>query len=251
MKKTVLILCTLITLTVVCMCFGLVEATGEIENSSGENLLDTSAQNAQKRMKISFDVKTDVHFSDLVTEVYDEKTRKTYEVHHDAEREILIAAKIGFIEGYVDGTFKPDNPITRAEFIKMLMGLATNRTFNFEAIPTTYTNWAGKFVTLAEMQGIINKDQYTEDDLEKPITRLEVVCMLAKVQLNMKGISKNQLGHLIYTDIDGLTEEEKELLLHASSYDLLAGMKDGSMTKFEPNKDITRGEIARALVRIY
>ena len=97
------------------------------------------------------------------------------------------------------------------------MGLATNRTFNFSAIPTTYTNWAGKFVTLAEMQGVIEKGEYTDEELDGYITRLEVVCMLAKVQIKMKGIAQSQLGRLIYTDIDELTEEEKELLKIAGS----------------------------------
>ena len=101
------------------------------------------------------------------------------------------------------------------------------------------------------MQGVMEKGQYSEEELEEPITRLEVACMLAKVQIKMKGIEQNQLGHLIFKDIDGLTTEERELLLHAASYDLLEGMKDGTMKKFEPTKNITRGETARALVRIY
>lgn len=199
----------------------------------------------------SYEVKKDVDFPDLITRVYNKQTKDYDEIIHQDRREILIAARIGFLEGYEDGTFKPDNPITRAEFIKMLMGISTNRTFNFSSIPTTYKNWAGKYVTLAEMQDVIEKGEYTEEELEEPITRLEVVCMLAKVQIKMKGIAQSQLGSLIFTDIDALTEEEKDLLLHAASYDLLEGMKDGSMTEFEPNKNITRAETARALVRIY
>lgn len=192
-----------------------------------------------------------VDFPDLITKVYNKKTREYDYVPHKYKSEVLVAAGVGFLEGYDDGTFRPDNPITRAEFIKMLMGLATNQTFNFASIPTTYKNWAGRYVSLAEMQGIIEKGKYSEEELEEPITRIEVVCMLANVQIKMKGIPQSQLGNLIYTDIDGLTEEEKELLLHAASYDLLEGMNDGSMKKFEPNKNITRAETARALVRIY
>ena len=101
------------------------------------------------------------------------------------------------------------------------------------------------------MQGIIEKGEYTDKTLEEPITRIEVICMLAKVQIKMKGIPQSQLGHLIYTDIDALTEEEKGLLLHAASYDLLEGMKDGTIKQIEPTKNITRAETARALVRIY
>ena len=214
----------------------------------------TSGETTYKNYNLyagSYEVKKDIDFPDLTMMVYNPKTRRDEEVPHTCKRDILIAARVGFLEGYEDGTFKPDNPITRAEFIKMLMGISTNRTFNFATIPTTYSNWAGRYVTLAEMQGIIAKDEYTDEELEKPITRLEVVCMLARVQIKMKGIPQNQLGSLIFTDIDELTEEERELLLHAASYDLLEGMKDGSMKEFEPAKEITRAETARALVRIY
>lgn len=213
-----------------------------------------SSDDVQKSTSLyagSFEVNKTIDFPDLITEVYNKNTKKYEQIIHEDRREILMAARIGFLEGYEDGTFKPDNPITRAEFIKMLMGMATNRTFNFSTIHTTYTNWAGRYVTHAEMQGVIEKGQYTEEELEQPITRLEVVCMLARVQIQMKGIPQNQLGRLIFTDIDALTEEEKDLLLHAASYDLLEGMKDGSMTEFEPNKNITRAETARALIRIY
>lgn len=198
---------------------------------------------------VSYAVDKDADFPDLITEVTVNK--KVTQVVNPNRREILMAARVGFIEGYEDGTFKPDNPITRAEFIKMLMMFSTNRTFNISTIPTKYKNWAGRYITLAEMQGVINKGRYTEAELDEPITRLEVVCMLAKVQIKMKGIEQSQLGHLIFTDIDGLTTEERELLLHAASYDLLEGMKDGTMKQFEPTKNITRGEAARALVSIY
>lgn len=245
MKKAFLSICILTLVLSTYTCLNHVNASGE------DNMITGITPRSYQIMNNSFQVKKDVDFPDLVKTVYNSKTKKNEEVMHEARREILIAARVGFIEGYEDGTFKPDNPITRAEFIKMLMGLATNRTFNFEAIPTNYHNWAGRFVTLAEMQGIIEKGKYTDNDLEQPITRIEVICMLAKVQIKMKGIQQSQLGHLIYTDIDGLTEEEKGLLLHAASYDLLEGMKDGTIKVIEPNKNITRAETARALVRIY
>ncbi|MBQ9314548.1 MAG: S-layer homology domain-containing protein [Clostridia bacterium] len=249
MKKVVLIICILTVALSMHVYYSSVRASGELNDDNNEttNITPISYQVANS----SFEVKRNVDFPDLVKMVYNPQTRKEEEVAHEDRREILIAARIGFIEGYEDGSFRPDNPITRAEFIKMLMGLATNRTFNFETIPSSYHNWAGKFVTLAEMQGVIEKGKYTEKDLEQPITRIEVICMLAKVQIKMKGIPQSQLGHLIYTDIDGLTKEEKGLLLHAASYDLLEGMKDGTMKEIEPNKNITRAETARALVRIY
>ena len=101
------------------------------------------------------------------------------------------------------------------------------------------------------MQGVIDVGAYTDETLKQPITRLEMVLMLSKTQIKMKGIPQNQLGSLVYTDINTLTEDEKDLLLHAVKYDLLEGMSDGTSKLFEPNKNLTRGEAAAALMRIY
>ena len=51
--------------------------------------------------------------------------------------------------------------------------------------------------------------------------------------------------------IDNLSQEEKDLVLHAADYDLLKGMKDGTEKLLQPNKYLTRGEAAAALMRIY
>ncbi len=168
-------------------------------------------------------------------------------------REITQAYNIGFIDGYEDGTFKPLNSISREEFVKMLMVLATNWTFDFAGVDTKYpaTWWAGPYVTIAEMQGVVDKGKWTQEEWKKPITRLEMVLMLAKTQIYMKGIPQNQEGQLKYKDIKGLTQEEKDLLLHAVKYDLLEGMKDGTSAYFEPKALLTRGEAAAALMRVY
>lgn len=193
---------------------------------------------------------TDYKYPDLTWITKDKSGKEVVNVHF-ATREITQATNINVMEGYPDGTFRPDDPVKRSEFIKMLIGLATNRTFDFGNIDSKYNTWYGPYVTVAEMQGVIEKDQYTQRELEEPITRLEMILMLAKTQINMKGIPQNQLGKLVYTDIDGLTQDEKDLVLHAAQYDLLEGMKDGSIKLLEPNKNLTRGEAAAALMRIY
>ena len=189
-------------------------------------------------------------FEDIYETKYD-RWGKPYIVEHFAVREITQATNINVISGYPDGTFKPKNDISREEFIKMLMVLATNRTFDFASVDTNYLSWAGPYVTIAEMQGVIDKGVYTDETLKEPITRLEMVLMLSKTQIKMKNIPQNQMGSLVYTDIEHLTDDEKDLILHAVKYDLLEGMKDGTSKLFEPNKNLTRGEAAAALMRIY
>lgn len=172
-------------------------------------------------------------------------------VAHYAAREITQATNIGMLDGYPDGTFKPNDSITRAEFTKSLIALATNRTFDFRNVYSRYSSWYGPYVTIAEMQGIIDKNKYSDKELNEPITRIEAILMLAKTQINMKGIPQTQIGTVAYTDIDSLTPDEKALVVHAAQYDLLEGMKDGTETLLDPDRNLTRGEAAAALMRIY
>lgn len=189
-------------------------------------------------------------YPDLTWKGYD-KAGREITIEHFSAREVNQASNIGVLDGYPDGTFKPDEPITRAEFIKALIVLATNRTFDFRNVDSKYSTWYGPYVTISEMQGIMDKNKYTEAEFNEPITRIEAILMLAKTQINMKGIPQNQKGTIGYTDIGGLTPDEKALVLHAAQYDLLEGMKEGSNALLEPNKNLTRGEAVVALMRVY
>ena len=171
---------------------------------------------------------------------------------HAAAREITQATRIKIMDGYPDGTFRPNDPIKRGEFIKMLIGLATNRTFDFASVESKYSQWYGPYVTVAEMQGVIQKNEFTEAELENPITRIEMILMLARTQIIMKNIPLTQVeDKLKYTDIGFLTKEERELVLHAAQYELLDGMKEATDTKLDPHANLTRGEAARAIMRVY
>ena len=99
------------------------------------------------------------------------------EVERWSNKAISTVAKGGYVNGYEDGTFKPANPITRAEFVT----IATR----FYAVDEVYTqdvnftdvsgHWAEKYIKYATASGWI--DGY-EDNTFKPnkyITRAEVM----------------------------------------------------------------------------
>lgn len=186
---------------------------------------------------------------------YDKKTGEPYYIYHKATNEILKATAIGLIEGYNDGTFKPDESITKAEFIKMAIVLSTNRNFDFSAIPTSFDHWSAPYIAMGEMQGVLDVGEYNDANVDEPITRLEMICILSKIQIQMKGVSQYRDAQLPnYTDIDTLTEEEKGLLLHAASYELVSGMfekdSNGEYT-IRPYDNLTRADAAVAIMRIY
>ena len=206
---------------------------------------------------------TSLPFSDLQYEAldyrgkpkYDKQTNQQYFKYHIAVNEIIKATSIGLINGYEDGTFRPEETITRAEFIKLAIVLSTNRNFDFSAIPTSIKHWAAPYVAVAEMQKVVNIGDYNDYNLDEPITRIEMICILSKIQINMKGVSQYRDAELPnYTDIEILTEEEKELLLHAARYELISGMFDKDENgnyAIRPTENLKRGDAAIAIMRIY
>lgn len=187
--------------------------------------------------------------------VKDYNTGEYYYKYHRATNEIIKTSAIGLTQGYEDGNFKPDEVITKGEFIKLAMMLATNRNFDFSAMPKKINHWCNPYVVMGEMQNVLEVGEYNEKNLNEPITRIEMICILSRIQINMKGVSQYTDATLpAYTDVDTLTEEEKGLLLHAARYELIAGMFDkdskGEYT-IRPYEYLTRADAAVAIMRIY
>ena len=194
-------------------------------------------------------------FSDLKTLQYDkdgkilkDKNGKYIYADHWAASEIMMLTQIGLIDGFPDGTFRPDDTITKGEYIKMIIILATNRSFMFDEAKLG-EHWARPYVKVAEIQGVLEKNQYTDDELDQPINRIEMVSILSKIQIKMKNIAQNREGELNYIDIAYLTNDEKDMLLHAARYGLLEGMLDD--LEFKPYKNLTRAEATVSIIRIY
>ena len=172
------------------------------------------------------------------------------------------------IEGYAnmkegttkyDGTysFKPDDPVSKGEFIKMAICLANNRSFDYTIfnVPSSLKNhWAAPYVVCAEMQDVIEQGDINQYNIDEPTTRLDMIKILSRIQINMKGIPQYRDGVLPnYIDIGMLTEKDKAYLLHATRYDLIEGMlkSDGGDLEIKPDANITRAEAIRALLRVY
>lgn len=93
---------------------------------------------------------------------------------------IITLSKLGVIDGYDDGTFKPEGEITRAEFTKMLisaLGYGSNT-----AVPTEFddTNghWAASFIKTAYDLGIVNGTGERTFEPENPVTYEQAMKML-------------------------------------------------------------------------
>jgi hypothetical protein len=64
---------------------------------------------------------------------------------------VFQAANLGIINGYPDGTFKPDNTVNTAEFLRMLtltFSLETDLTYNYTDVKST--DWFAKYAGVAQ-----------------------------------------------------------------------------------------------------
>ncbi|WP_051620269.1 S-layer homology domain-containing protein [Paenibacillus sp. UNC451MF] len=76
-----------------------------------------------------------------------------------AKREIAAAVKAGIINGYEDGSFQPDQRISRAEMIVMIMrakGLSSDSRVTSFADQSDIPQWAMGSIALAEEKGLVD-----------------------------------------------------------------------------------------------
>jgi len=69
---------------------------------------------------------------------------------------ISTLAKAGVLEGYEDGTFRPDNAITRAELVKIAMSFYGTFDGIADAFTDVGSHWASAFINAAAELGFVN-----------------------------------------------------------------------------------------------
>lgn len=162
---------------------------------------------------------------------------------HWAEEAIARWSEEKVVNGYEDNTFKPDNYVTRAEYIAMIVRLFEPAK---EADLSKYKDvdedaWYYEAFAKAVEMGIV--EGYDNDTLkpEANITRQEAMVILNRV-LNLTA-SKDASGDK-FTDTDKIANWAEEAVLAFIENGYLNGYTDGSI---KPTGLITRAESAKIL----
>lgn len=165
---------------------------------------------------------------------------------HWAENAIKRLISLNIVDGYKDGTFKPNQKVTREQFIKMLVqtmgySLINKNSPSFHDVDNT--RWSYAFIETAVEKGIINKDDYSEHF--KPdgvIPRYEMAIMVA-LALNL---SENEEEIMKLTDYEEFSQH-KGLIGAVIQAEIIKGYIDST---FKPNNLVTRAEAAVVISRI-
>ncbi|MCM3175778.1 S-layer homology domain-containing protein [Paenibacillus sp. MER 99-2] len=102
---------------------------------------------------------------------------------HWADAAISAAAQSSYVQGYTDGSFKPNQAITRAEMAALLQPLVTSD--QMKTVPTAFTDvnghWAQQAVEQLSSAGVVTGYADGTFRPSQPITRAEAVTMLNKL----------------------------------------------------------------------
>lgn len=179
--------------------------------------------------------------------------------------------KQGVVQGYGDGTFKADNNVNRAEFLKMLYEATgplpdtSAMTINFPDVPAN--EWYTKYVKIGYDQNVVEgyPDGYFRP--ENPINRAEALKIVTgefftnEPELYFNGLTEVEKlsvegcevdGHFL-SDVEANSWYEPNFLFAQSKClipeTMIEDLPPPSDDLIMPNKLLTRGEMAELLYR--
>ncbi|MGB9791054.1 MAG: S-layer homology domain-containing protein, partial [Thermacetogeniaceae bacterium] len=153
---------------------------------------------------------------------------------HWAEAAIEQAAEAGYIRGYPDGTFHPDQRVTRAEFVAVLNAAfdvpkPASAAISFKDVSTK--DWFAEAVRAAAAAGYVSG--YPDGTFRpyQSVTRVEAAAFLARL-LNISGGAP-----LKFADASQIDEWARPAVAALVGKGVLSGYPDGT---FRPKRSITR-----------
>ena len=165
---------------------------------------------------------------------------------HWAYQYIMSLTSNGVINGYEDSSFKPEGTITKGEFIKLVVAAALPTWIDMNDAESNLNHWAGKYVWIAEKYGVLKSGNITIKNIDQPITRIEMVQIISKADLLVKGEMLQATEKIKFNDVITLNGEDLQLLKHAISKGLIKGYSDNT---FRPTLNMTRAEAATMIYR--
>lgn len=150
------------------------------------------------------------------------------------------------INGYEDGSYKPENAVTRAEFLKLLVTLLCDEMFTpdgamFKDVPGD--EWYTKYVASAIVYGFVDMKDYGDTfGPDEAITRREVAKIVTRALQVESGKYQTPYADTADQNIVALYG----LCLMQGSIDPATGER-----LFYPDTEITRAETAAVILRIF
>ena len=161
---------------------------------------------------------------------------------------------IGAIAGYPDGTFKPGNTITAAEFAKIAVGLVADKEeINATEVTENPQHWAAHHMAYAYAHHMIPEGMFQTTDWDKAVSRQKMAVIMentAELVLKEEVVTDTTKLSVIqarFNDYANICDKCKDNVVQAYCRGLIGGYSDGT---FGPVKNANRAEASTMLIRL-
>jgi len=169
---------------------------------------------------------------------------------HENYQAIMYLNNKGIIQGYEDGTFKPDQAVNRAEALKIVIFPLYTDLQDPEISPfpdVEPDSWFAKYVQKAKETGIVSGDGVT-GNFEGPrtVNLVEYLKMLL-LAYNINLDNYQNPTEVLFNDVQDLTAWFIPYLYYASATNII---HSDNSNNIYPANALTRGEVAEITYRL-
>ncbi len=161
---------------------------------------------------------------------------------HWAKNNITYLYNLRYIGGYPDGTYKPNNPVNVAEFLKLAtLGLGYK-------LESGHFVWYENYVNKALEIGLIAEGEFP--NMIAPLTREQVAKIAVLAVMNKEEKPSQEYDELIRANIKDFTKIDnlnKQYVIDAYRIGLMEGNPNAL---FNPKGTLTRAEMCTVVMRI-
>ena len=179
-----------------------------------------------------------------------------------AKEYIELMAEEGYINGYEDGTYRPDNEVTRLETIVLFARvMGSGKGENSDVVEYALEEYADVINSAdinfgeEEVAYMLYRGALTKADVEKylstgkaakPMPRQEAAAIITKAFCGEEAAKSEVLIDLDYNDAKKIDPDYSQYVYYASEMGILNGMDDGN---FSPDTSVLRSQVAVMLYR--
>lgn len=151
------------------------------------------------------------------------------------------------ISGYGDGSFGPDDKVTRSQIVKIaILAFEYEMETDYESNPFSDvygSDWFDDYVLEAETEGIVSGYADGSFKPNNEVTRAEAL----KTILTASGVSEYESVVPNFNDVNTIEDWFAKYTAYAKDSGLVSGYEDGS---FRGNQGITRAEVCKIVVEL-
>lgn len=152
----------------------------------------------------------------------------------------LVAKKV--IDGFPDGTFKPQGTVTVGEFSKILV---TSLGHYPKALPGK-KHWAQCYIDKALTEGLVMSTEKEFQSLDKAMTRGQVARMIYRALPDPQAFNEMVYYQYMVKDFSLCSADDRLAILNCFRKGIITGYTDGT---FKDKTTVTRAEATAMMIR--